>query len=530
MREKLLAVLMVVALLVVPMTAYGVVQGSPELKTSAPNNILTAGEDTTFTVTLTNEGDLDTGSSTNPSLNNEVTTARGVEASLNPGNAPIDVRTGTRVLGQLPQQQSAELPYQISVAPDAEPGTYTMELQVDYRYTSVIGEEGPGARNEKDASRTFDVTVEIDERAEIEVVSTDSTVQIGSSGTVAVTMRNTGSDAARDTTVKLESLNGDVTFGQSSSSTRFVGDWRRGETRTVEYQVRAADTAEQQRYAFQAVASYEDSDGITRQSEPLPLGVVPQPETEFALEDVSSDLRVGEERTLSGTVRNEGDTAVRDVTLEFVTENQNLQPAERSYSVGTLEPGQTAEFGYSVEVTEGAGAGPRQFSFVAEYQDSDGDTLRSDTLNARVQIRPESEVFDVQVSQAQYRPGSGGPMYVEVTNAGNETLTDISAKLFADSPISASDDEAYVSDLEPGETANITFSVSAGGGALPKDYPVSMDFQYDDEDGDTLLSNTYRVPVSVAEQQGGGGGPPLVLIGGLALLAIVAVGGYVRFR
>jgi hypothetical protein len=105
-------------------------------------------------------------------------------------------------------------------------------------------------------------------------------------------------------------------------------------------------------------------------------------------------------------------------------------------------------------------------------------------------------------------------------------VSDVSAKLFADSPVSVSDDEAFVSSIGPGETATITFSIGAAGSATPKVYPVSLDFQYDEPDGDTKLSDTYRVPVEVTEQEGGGGILSLVSgPGGLGLGLILVLGG-----
>ena len=71
--------------------------------------------------------------------------------------------------------------------------------------------------------------------------------------------------------------------------------------------------------------------------------------------------------------------------------------------------------------------------------------------------------------------------------------------------LTSSDDEAFIDRLESGETETITFAISAGGSALSKSYPVSLDFQYDDADGDTLLSDTYQVPVTVEEPEGGEG-------------------------
>ncbi|MEA5388382.1 hypothetical protein VB779_15955 [Haloarculaceae archaeon H-GB11] len=113
---------------------------------------------------------------------------------------------------------------------------------------------------------------------------------------------------------------------------------------------------------------------------------------------------------------------------------------------------------------------------------------------------------------------------MDVTNTGNETLTNIGAEMFADDPISVSDSEGFINRLEPGETETVKFTVSAAGSATPKSYPVSVDFQYDDSDGDTLLSDTYRLPVTVTEREGGSGNLPIIV--GLVAILVVGVGGY----
>jgi hypothetical protein len=80
--------------------------------------------------------------------------------------------------------------------------------------------------------------------------------------------------------------------------------------------------------------------------------------------------------------------------------------------------------------------------------------------------------------------------------------------------------------LDPGESKTVRFSIGASGGALAKNYPVSVDFQYDEPDGDTKLSDTYRLAVAVEETEESG--PPLVLVG--ALVLTVLVGGAILYR
>ncbi|MFB6179617.1 MAG: COG1361 S-layer family protein [Halorientalis sp.] len=642
MRGTQIAVVLMVALLVVPMPAVASVNGSPDISVSAPNDRLTPGQDTTFTVKLTNKGNLESGSAKNPSLNSEVTTARGVEVELNPGDAPVTVRSGTQTLGQLPQGKSAPFNYDISVDEDAKPGTYEMEAVVKYKYTSTYS-ESEGTANEKTDKIHYHVKIHVQDRARFEIVDTSTDVRVGSSGTVGVKMKNVGTEVAKDTTVELASPNSDLTFGHgATTATRYAGKWKPGETRTVEYQVAASNSAKEQSYAFTATANFDDTDGVSRKSEPLTLGVTPLteqrftvqntesdvavgdkgtvtvtmrndgaidvndatvtltsqspdvvfgksnsasrfvgtwkagekktlefdatatngadtrsyalqasvafddqnddsgtsrpvslgvtplPEMKFSLSNVSSNLQVGEERTLCGTITNDGETTAHDVVVQFTTDNQNVNPTEREYSVGTLQPGESAKFNFAVEISDAAESGPRQFSFVSQYRDSDDEIRKSDPLLTRQQVGEKTDTFDVTVEKGTLQSGKSTQLAVTVTNMANETLSDISAKLFADDPISADNSEAYIQKLGPGESKTITFTVSASG-ADAKDYPVSMDFQYDDSAGDTHVSDTYRVPVTVTEKKKGGGGFPLILVG-FGVVAAVGIGGYMRFR
>jgi hypothetical protein len=180
-----------------------------------------------------------------------------------------------------------------------------------------------------------------------------------------------------------------------------------------------------------------------------------------------------------------------------------------------------------MEVSDAATSGPKQFVFVADYRDSQGDSHTSDDLPIRMDVAPGSDAFAVSIVNGTVENGDSTTVGVEVTNTANETLSAISAKMFADSPISVSDSEAYIDELGPGESTTISFSVGASG-ALPKQYPLSVDFEYDDADGDTLLSDRYRVPIDVNEGSDGGGFP-LTLVG-IGVVVVVAIGGYMRFR
>jgi hypothetical protein len=639
MKRIHLLIVLVIMMGIVPGLVAADVIGSPVLDVTPSDSSVVPGEERTLELTVTNSGRVRDGSNQNPGLNDRVTTARGLTVTVDDADVPISVEPETRAIGTLPEGATA-VSYTMTVEEDAEPGTYEVPVEAEYRFTNIITQpDGDEITLTRDT--TFDVELEVEDAAQLEVVDVDSQARVGATGTVAVTVENIGTETASATAVRLESRNPAMTFGESATASRQIGAWEPGERRTVEYRVRTARSAGSQPYTFEAVAEYEDSDGFTqttrteslavtpreeqtfaiestestvavgdsgtvtvemRNAGPIPvtdasvaltsnspditfagsesatrfvgawepgetrtvayevtatddadtrsyslsaqvtyqdregdtgtaparsLGVVPEPEQSFAIEDLSANLRVGDDGTLEGTVRNTGDLDVRNAVVVFETDRPTVTALETEAAVGDLEAGESAAFSLPIEISESAEAGPQQYSLVVQYRNQDGDQRTSDSIDVRQEVGPDAKKFGLETSGATVKPGSGTALEVTVTNRGDERFSDLSVKMFTDSPMSADDDEAFISDLAPGESETIRFSVGAEGSALAKNYPVSLDFQYDDPDGDTKLSDTYRIPVTVEQSENGG--PSILLIGG-ALLGVVGAGTYLYRR
>jgi hypothetical protein len=160
---------------------------------------------------------------------------------------------------------------------------------------------------------------------------------------------------------------------------------------------------------------------------------------------------------------------------------------------------------------------------VVRYRDVDDEQRSSDSLDVRTEIAERRDEFSLEGVDASVQAGSGSRLEVAVTNTLDEPMTDVSAKLYTESPLSSGDDEAFVERLEPGQTVTFVFDVSASGSALTKAYPVQMDFRYENADGDTEISDTYQLPVSVTVEERGSGVP--VSLPGAGALVLVVVGG-----
>ena len=234
---------------------------------------------------------------------------------------------------------------------------------------------------------------------------------------------------------------------------------------------------------------------------------------------VESDLEVGAEGSLEGTVTNTGETVARNLVVTFAEQPATVTPLETEAPVGDLGPGETASFSLPMAVDAGAEDGPRQFSLLAVYRNAEGEQRRSESADVRATVAPDDPTFEVTVANATVPAGGRTTVDVTVRNRGDEPVSAVSAKLFATDPLSTTDSEAFVDELAPDDSVTVTFSVAAAGSALAKTYPVEMDFQYDDADGDTLTSRTYRLAVPVTASAGGGG----LLVPALVVAAVVIV-------
>ncbi|SEO78224.1 Uncharacterized conserved protein [Halogranum amylolyticum] len=532
MKKTQLLTILIVGLVLVPTSALAVVEGEPNLSATAPNNRVVAGEEVEFTVNLQNEGDIS--QSSNPSLNSQVTTAKAVTAELREegsfGNQdpPITIKTNKQAIGSIPDGQSVPATFSIHVDEDADPGNYKIPVRITYAYTESYDPQS-GDYDQETERRTVNVNLNVVDSARFEIEEASGDLAVGDSGPVSVSITNTGSETASDANVAVTSENADLTFSESNTASNYVGSWEPGETRTLTYDATVAPGASPRNYALSATVNYEDGDGAAQSSKALSFGVTPRDEQSFAVENTESTLRVGQEGVLSGEIVNEGETAVRNAVLRFETENPNVNPIETEYALGTVEAGERANFSFDTEISESATAGPRQFTLTVEYRNTDGESRTSDPLDVQAAVDGKQKEFSVEGVNTTFAAGDDGEMTMTVTNNRAETLSDISAKLFVDAPISASDDEAFIEQLEPGESETIVFGTSVGGDAIAKTYPVKLDFRYDTPDGDTFISETYQVPVTVTEAEDDGG-IPLPIVVGVVVFGLLGVVGYLYSR
>ncbi|EJN57906.1 COG1361 S-layer family protein [Halogranum rubrum] len=517
--------LVVVVLLLVSSLASGstvaAVEGTPTLDVALPDHIVSVGEETTLQFTLSNDADLETLSTTDPTLNERVTTARGVSITVKSGEAPVTVQTARQQIGSLPDGTVSNVAVDIAVDDDARPGTYDLPVVVRYTYEAEIDEDGSVDETTRTKRTTVPLTIEDEARFQVLGATTD--LQPASTGVVTLTMENVGSEPAANARVVLTSTAASLTFDGAPSGSRYVGSWEPGEQRSVSYVVTASDAVRAQPYTFEVVTTFSDTSGDTVSTDPDAVGVTPLGRIPFGVDDVRSTLAVGDRGTVSGTVVNDGSESVDDAVVHITTTSRAITFVEETYPVGTLDAGERVSFEFTGDVSKVATAGPRLFDVAVSYETAGNNERTSDAYRFSADVAPEREYLAVEPVNATFDVDSSNRFTVRVTNTGDEPLTDVDAHLLAQAPLSSDAPESFVPRLEPGESALLNFELTVSEDAVVNTYAVALNVTADTDDR-TVVSGPHSVPIVVTESESASSDLLVLGVGTLTVLAVLAGG------
>ncbi|TKX70206.1 COG1361 S-layer family protein [Halorubrum sp. SP9] len=500
------------------------IRGSPVLDLFVSQRSVPGGAESTVTIDIVNTGEMEIGNQ----LDSRVTTARGLTLAIDDSDVPIDVEDGEIPVGNVPTAASpVSVPLDVTVPDDVPDGTYEVEATARYRYTFEIIPEFNDHKDRRGIDE-FDLTIVVDDGARFAVLETDTDAQVGGSGDVTVTMANVGDETARDAVVSGTTTSPGVRLGAGEGGGQsFVGNWAPGENRTVTFDSSVSEAFGGGAYAISSTVDYRDPNGIAETAAPARAGVVPVREQSFSLDNVSGTLEVGYSGTVSGTITNEGPLPVENAVLVADSGSNGVSLGESRYALPRIPPGESAAFSFDAAVSGSADPGPRQFRFTTRYDS--GDATATAEAARRVEVAPRQPEFELAVDNATVPAGETRRINVTITNRRPETLSSINAGLYADSPLTAVNEEAFVDDLEPGESADIWFEVAAAPSASVEAHPIEFDFRYDDERGNDRISDITQVPVTVTAATDDGGTPTGPIVVGVLLVAAV-LGGAVWYR
>ncbi|ARS90484.1 hypothetical protein B1756_12595 [Natrarchaeobaculum aegyptiacum] len=519
---------------------------TPDFEVYTPENIVEPGEETSFELELRNAASAEEESDTDPG-DIPTTEARDVTVTLDGDGGPVEVKSDETPMPTMSAQALFSETFTIAVDEDADAGVHEVDVEIEYTRSTSSGAE----RSETE-TETIEVVVADEARFEAGTVTSD--LVVGDRGLVAIELENTGADAS-DAVVRFDSPDENLealrpvtedSELETQGSRAYVGDWDAGENRTVVVAMELADDAVARTYPVSATVQFRDEEGVDRTAREVRVGARAAHEQSFAVEQLESDLYVGEDGTVTGNVTNEGPHAVDGAVVVIADRGSvdlvphfddrlgptsNVYPRETHYAVGSLEPGESAPFEFRLGVGSEAEPGPRVLEADVRYRNADGDVrMTNEPVDLTLDVQPDRDEFAVEPVDSTQTLGETRVVKLEVTNRLEETVTDVEANVYTDDPLDDEGDDPLIPVLEPGETATVAVEVSVADDATPQTYPLRVDFRYDDERSNSQLTDTYRVPIEVVEPDDG----PISALGlAVALLtlgAATAVGWRYRAR
>jgi len=525
--------------------------GEPELAVALADPVVEPGTETIVDLTIVNTGRIERGAE----LDEATATARGVTVEIDDDEAPVEVETVEAAVGSVPPGESVTVPVSVTAPASADGEEGELDVDVEYTFTEI--DEDGEADDETDTDE-FDVDIEVGERSRFEIDDAETDAQVGTDGTVDIELENVGEADAENVRVTARSPTGGVTIGagsgggtatgvdtpqqpdgngggnaslseradMSTESAAFVGELDEDEDETVSFDSRIDPDLSVESYLLELTVVYEDEDGILRESATLATAVEPTGAQTFELDGVNSTLEVGESGTITATLENTGPEAVDTPVVRAEPASDRIDIGEDQVAVADLDENESANVSFEADVSGQADSGPRPVTFTVEYG-VDDERLDSDPFVRRVPVRAEEPAFSVTAPDAEIPAGTTETVRLNVTNNRGERLSNINVFVFPDGPLAVDSDEAFIAELEPGESETVAVEVTVDETASQREYPLEVDFRYDTETDDDLISQVYQVPITAAEPPEDNG-----LLPSLASLGIVAllVGGAVVIR
>lgn len=245
-------------------------------------------------------------------------------------------------------------------------------------------------------------------------------------------------------------------------------------------------------------------------------------------------------------------TTALGIVANLVSNSSQIEVKSGDQVVQALKSGEKTQspLKFTVKIAKHAPAGeyPLDLDISYDYQDNvrvDATSLSTEggaptLVNYRASYIYQKENQTVPVSinvkrQADFEitsskrdldaGGKKGPVDVTYKNIGDEPITDAVARVSIFKPFSSTDDQAYIGTLAPGEERNVTFRIDTDSDATPKEYGINSEIKYTDVNGDTIISESMKVPVIVRPAAGSWLMPAIV-----ALIIVAAAGGYMYMR
>jgi hypothetical protein len=241
------------------------------------------------------------------------------------------------------------------------------------------------------------------------------------------------------------------------------------------------------------------------------------------------------------------------VTASLHSDDPQIEVKSGDQVVQSLKSGDktTSPLKYTIKIGEHASAGeyPLSLNLSYDYQDNvrvqasklvtSGSTptlvnyqvsyiyqKANQTVPILVTVKKQAD-FEIINSSGTLTVGEdSGVISATYKNIGEDTIRDAVARLSIFKPFSSTDDQAFIGTLEPGAKKTVVFRMDVDSDATPKEYGINSEIKYTDVNGDSVISESMKIPVLIKAAATSLLLPAIIVIA----IIVVAAGGYMYKR
>lgn len=415
MKLTCLAILVIfIGLLMVPANAgTKYMSGGPEMTASiAGTNEFSPGDDATIRIFIENRGLINikfvqSGIVERDDLPN---TAKLVRATLQPGTAPLTIKSDPQMVGDISGGDRVLVPFTTKIDANAAAGTYILPLTLQYTYLREAEQYGQDSitYTYKEVNETIDLPVTIKPEAflTIEDLSTEH-LNAGNEGYLTLRIHNSGFVDAASAVLKI-ARNGNSPVIPTESSV-YIGEFPANGTVETRFKVSVSREAGEQKYPLDVFLIYKDQSGDTVTSDILTVGIPVEGKIEFMVTGNPASLQAGEKGVIEVEYQNTGAATAYSAQARISAVDPFTSNDDTAF-LGDLQPGQTAVARYEVSVDESATIKEYGLDSEIRYRDALGNSQISDTMKVKITIG-ESSILLPAIAGFLLLLGASGAAY-----------------------------------------------------------------------------------------------------------------------
>jgi hypothetical protein len=127
-------------------------------------------------------------------------------------------------------------------------------------------------------------------------------------------------------------------------------------------------------------------------------------------------------------------------------------------------------------------------------------TTNNVTLPLKISIKKEPK-FEVSNISGSLKQGSTSLINITYTNHGETAAEDAQAKIVVMKPLGTSKSTVRLGTIEPGESQNVSFEISADSDAMIKNYSIDSEIKYIDDKGKPSFSENMKVYMPIEKTE-----------------------------